>query len=303
VESGSSGSLFLSEASLQRRWRTLVGDHAGRRSIETASMSRQGLARAQNDDQFLVADLERSLLVRDCGFDPFDDARLTDATQGHVLMVADGVGGTRGGSVASEITVDTMAVYAFALMPWVLSAMQIEPEYLERGLEAAVRHAQRRMRDVADQRGIDPRLATTLTMAYIAWPHMHLVHVGDSRAYLSRGDDLRRLSNDHTLAQALIERGLADVNRKDIESRWGHVLANAVGGSSDELYVELRGVQLQPGDRVLLCTDGLTAYLDDEELAERLADPRPVENLVAEMVDVAFERGGHDDVTVILARM
>jgi protein phosphatase len=166
----------------------------------------------------------------------------------------------------------------------------------------ALRRTQARMRRFASGRGLDPRLATTFTMACVTWPDLVVAHVGDSRCYLARDGALERLTADHTLAQRLVDDG--QLAAEDIErSPYRHMLLNAVGGSSDELDVELHRARLRPGDQLLLCTDGLSRYVPDEELAQRLAEMRPVGATADALVACANARGGSDNVTVVLARL
>lgn len=280
-------------------WRVPPGEV--RRAAELTGVSRRGRTHARNEDRYLIADLERSMIVRSSGLGSDEWSRASEAVQGQLFIVADGVGGYEGGDLASSVAVDSMAVYALTLMPWVLSADHVERVQLERGLESAVRRSQQQIRRAAEHDDIDTRLGTTLTLGYVCWPHLHLVHAGDSRGYVSRGDDLYRLTRDHTVAQAVLDAD-PSLDRRTVEARWGHVLANVIGGSSDDLQLDMQRFELEVGDRLLMCTDGLTAYLEDAELRHRLLDERPVDALAQDMVETAFDRGGHDDITLVLAR-
>src|SRR5690606_25117268 len=142
--------------------------------------------------------------------------------------------------------------YAFALMPWVSTAARISGPELAEGLREAMRDAQDRIRQVARRKGIDPRLGTTLTMAYLTWPRLHIVHVGDSRAYLWRDGTLQQLTRDHTLAQELVDQDAMTASEARI-SRLSNVLANVLGGSTDDLQVDFLQLDLRPKDQLLLC--------------------------------------------------
>jgi len=262
----------------------------------------QGQIRRANEDQFLVATLERSLFIEGSSLPAEAGTRLTDTPQGRMLIVADGMGGHGGGELASAVAIDAMAHYAFATMPWAVANDHCNEDELRSGLQEAVAKAQARIRRVASRKNVDTALGTTLTMAYLTWPQMHLIHVGDSRAYLFRENTLHRLTHDHTLAQQLVD-GEAMTAEEAARSRLSHVLVNAVGGGTDELTVELHRVRLEPEDQLLLCTDGLYDMLDDETIAEQLADAgRPVERTVHKLIDAANAAGGRDNVTVVLAR-
>jgi protein phosphatase len=269
---------------------------------EMFGMTDPGKVRAINQDQFLIAALERSLLIEGSSLATEDGARLTDTPQGRLLIVADGIGGHGGGEVASAVAIDAMAFYAFAGMPWVLSRTKEGMDELAEGLQEAMKSAQARVRRVARRKGLNQDLGTTLTMAYIAWPDLYIVHAGDSRAYLHRERKLHQLTRDHTLAQQLVE--VRQMSREEADrTGLGHVLVNAVGGRSDALRVDLHNLKLSEGDQLLLCTDGLYGYVDDDEIGrevDRVDDT--VESIVRKLVSLANEAGGGDNITAILAR-
>lgn len=260
-----------------------------------------GRVRDSNQDQFLIAALERSLLIEGSSLPAQSGTRLVDTPQGRILVVADGIGGHGGGEVASAVTIDAMAHYCFEAMPWVQRRSECSVEELSSGLQDAVRTAQERVRRVAKRKGIDDNLGTTLTMAYVAWPDLLLVHVGDSRAYLMRDDTLHRLTIDHTLAQQMID-GHMMTPEQAATSHFSHVLVNAVGGSTDDLNVELRHLRLQLDDQLLLCTDGLYDMLPDDRISAALRDPEPVVQVVRKLIAAANDAGGRDNVTAVLAR-
>ncbi|MCA9655812.1 MAG: serine/threonine-protein phosphatase [Myxococcales bacterium] len=261
-----------------------------------------GQVRKRNEDQFLVAALERSLLVEGSSLPAEAGTRLTDTPQGRLLIVADGMGGHGGGELASAVTTDAMALYAFAAMPWAVGRDDHDAEELGRGLLEAVTKAQARVRRVAQRKNVDEALGTTLTLAYLTWPQLHLVHVGDSRAYLFRNGALHRLTKDHTLAQRLVD-GNAMTAEEAAHSPLTHVLVNAVGGGTDELDVELHRVALAMEDQLMLCTDGLYDMVPDPTIAEHLArTSEPVDRVVHSLIDAANAAGGRDNVTVVLAR-
>jgi serine/threonine protein phosphatase PrpC len=270
-------------------------------SAEVAGMTHVGRVRKNNQDQFLVAVLERSILVEASSLSAEGGTRLTDTPQGRLLIVADGIGGHGGGEVASAVAIDAMAHYAFEAMPWALSSSRSADELAE-GLRDAMRKAQDRVRRVAKRKALSEDMGTTLTMAYVAWPNPFIVHAGDSRAYLFRDDELHRLTRDHTLAQQLVD-GQALSEEEAAASHLSHVLVNAVGGSSDELDVEFHHVELRLDDQLLLCTDGLHGPVDEPTISKHLRRTgAPVERIVSELVDAANEAGGSDNITAVVAR-
>lgn len=262
----------------------------------------RGRVRESNQDQFLIAALERALLVEGSSLPAQAGTRLIDTPQGRLFVVADGIGGHGGGEVASAVTIDAMAHYCFAAMPWVQRRSDCSGDELANGLREAVRTAQARVRRVAKRKALDETLGTTLTMAYVHWPELLLVHVGDSRAYLLRDDRLFRLTIDHTLAQQMVA-GELMTEQEAKTSKLSHVLVNAVGGRSDDLDVELRYLTLQLDDQLLLCTDGLYGMVDEDAIATALRrTDRPVTEVVDGLIAAANAAGGRDNVTAVLAR-
>ena len=270
-------------------------------SAEAAGRTDIGRVRENNQDQFLIASLERSLLVEGSSFPAQAGTRLSDTPQGRLFIVADGIGGHGGGEVASAVAIDAMAHYAFGMMPWVLRRGIEDPDELVAGLEQALRDAQARLRRVAKRKHLPDKLGTTLTMAYVRWPDAVVLHVGDTRAYLYRDEALIRVTHDHTLAERLIE-GHAMSREEAERSHFSHVLVNAVGGGSDALEVEVHKIVLQVGDKLLLCSDGLTGYVDESAIAAKLGSAAPVDEIVDDLIALANNAGGRDNITAVVAR-
>ena len=143
-------------------------------------------------------------------------------------------------------------------------------------------------------------MGTTLTLAYITGPMVYLAHVGDSRGYLIREGKATQLTTDHTLAERLAQTNnvvLAD------DSPWHHALWNVIGGGTNNtrLQPELKQVQLHPGDSLLLCTDGLSNYLSENEIAD-VVSRHNARHACAHLIDLANEFGGGDNITVVIAK-
>jgi protein phosphatase len=269
---------------------------------ETFGQTDQGQVRDSNQDQFLIAALERSLLIEGSSLPADAGTRLTDTPQGRLLIVADGIGGHGGGEVASAVAIDAMAHYAFETMPWVLRGSDCTQDDLAAGLRDALENAQARIRRVAKRKKLNEDLGTTFTMAYITWPDLYVVHVGDSRAYLLRDDKLHRITRDHTLAQQLID-GAAMSPEDAANSQFSHVLVNAVGGRSDDLDVELHHIELRLDDQLLLCSDGLYDMVGDDVIEVLLRDTsQPVSEIVEQLLATANDAGGRDNITVVVSR-
>jgi protein phosphatase len=219
-------------------------------------------------------------------------------------MVADGMGGHAAGEVASAMTIDALARYAFTLMPWSLPRSKDDSRILAAGLREAVKQCQEQVRQAAATGEGKQGMGTTLTMAYVTWPNLFVVHVGDSRMYAFRDGEVHQITRDHTLAQQLVENKVMSEAEAET-SDFSNILVNAVGGDSDELRVELHHAMLFPNDVVMLCSDGLTKHVTKEKITKALADVSAgaeVEAAARSLVDQALAEGGTDNVTVVVAR-
>ena len=264
-----------------------------------------GAVRERNEDQFVVASLERTIVVQQCGLPENENERHVDTPTGRLMIVADGMGGQVHGEVASAVVVDAMMQYAFSLMPWLRSsATRTDDERaLADGLTKAVHRAQERMMEVATRKGYVGDMGSTLTLAYIAWPMLYLSHVGDSRAYLHRGGSLFRLTRDHNLAEEMVQQKVL-TEEEARRSRFSSVLTNSVSTSDSPIKVELHQLELRADDRLLLCTDGLYGELTDDQIHDKLlhvASPDLVRPCVESLVAAAKKAGGRDNITAVLA--
>jgi protein phosphatase len=157
---------------------------------------------------------------------------------------------------------------------------------------------------LAERMHADPNLqgmGTTLTVAYSLGLDLFIAHVGDSRAYLFDKGALRQLTRDHTHVQQLVDAGMLTPDEA-AHHRLRNVLTNVLGGADRSVEVELHRLRLAGGDRLLLCSDGLTGAVKDEEIAGILAGSATASEACRRLVDRALERGGPDNVTAIVAR-
>ena len=202
-----------------------------------------------------------------------------------LFAVADGMGGHQGGEVASRIALETLE----RMSP----SGDGEPH-----LADVVKHANRNVLEAASK---DPRLAgmgTTLTAALALDDGIHVAHVGDSRAYLLRDGDLRQLTIDHTVVQRLVDEGRITRNEADIHPQRS-ILTRALG-VDQEVTVDEAVVDVEPGDRLLLCSDGLTGMVDEDEIRRLLAENEDPQAASDALVDAANQAGGQDNITAVV---
>jgi len=267
--------------------------------VDAAGLTHTGLVRATNEDHFLISRLGRYFETVSTSLPPGDlPGRAEDAS--YSLMVADGMGGHAAGEVASRLAIREIMRFAFELPDWIV---RID----ESTREAVAARAQRRIEQlnalVLDDGRRHPDLrgmGCTLTAARNLGRDLQVAHVGDSRAYLLRAGHLLRLTRDHTYVQMLVDSGLMS-EQEAASSQSRHVLLNAVGGSDDGVYVDVERVRLANGDRVLLCSDGLTDAVDDESIRTVLLEASSAVAACEALVARALDGGGHDNVTVVVA--
>lgn len=274
-------------------------------AFDAAGATTVGQRRPRNEDQFLVATIQRSIHVHGTSLDGAG-AVLPAPAEGTLLLVADGMGGHGGGDVASAIASRAIVGYLSSVLPW-FDTQAAEPRDpgqslsgVRDGLNAALRSSDRAVRRAAAQPGGVAGMGTTMTVAYAHFPLIYVAHVGDSRAYLLRDGALHRLTRDHTVADELAE---ATQQPIDEDSPYHHVLTKAIGGGGHgQSEPDIRRADLEIGDVILLCSDGLTKHVRDPEIAAVLSSRRSAEKMVAELLDLANERGGTDNITAVVAR-
>lgn len=211
---------------------------------------------------------------------------------GELVMVADGMGGHRTGEVASSLATEALLLGMQELPGTPPEAL---PRAMQRSNFAVYQQSARR----AESRG----MGTTMTAVLIDGNAAVIGHVGDSRAYLVRGDTITQLTRDHSWVAEKVRQGLiTEAEARD--HKWRNVITNALG-SRPQLRLDLFGVDLRDGDLLLLCSDGLSNMLTDEEMLGliRAESSTPLELLSQKLVDAANEAGGPDNISVVLVRV
>ncbi len=201
-----------------------------------------------------------------------------------LFVVADGMGGAQAGEVASQMAVDSFDQGLPDGTP---------AEGLTQLVEAANRAIHERSQSDAQSAG----MGTTVTAAYVGEDDVTIAHVGDSRAYLLRDGDLIRLTRDHSLVGELVERGKLTEEQAETHPQRS-VITRALGPEPD-VVVDIGAYQARGGDRFLLCSDGMYAYLDEQALPKQLGDG-DVKEVPKRLVEQANTKGGHDNITAVV---
>jgi protein phosphatase len=215
-----------------------------------------------------------------------------------VGVVADGVGGRAGGEAASRAAIESLASYVTHTTNTFYAAdSRNEVSFLD-SLQNAARLGHEAVLARAGASG-EERSATTLTMIVAAWPSLYVLHVGDSRCYRFRDGQVDLLTRDQTMAQEMVDSGVLKPDQA-AQSRFAHVLSSSLGGRSSSPVVTRS--DLARGDVILLCTDGLTKHVTDEQINRRLVKLESSEQACQALVDDALAGGGSDNVTVVVLR-
>ena len=265
-------------------------------AIDSFGLTDKGKVREANQDNFLIVDIKRSVDIRHSSLSEEALANRFGSVQAHLFAVADGVGGGPDGEHASEGAIAALLKYVSETVGCVnrLDASK-EHELFER-LEETVRDVDKKLREEhAGKRGHAP--ATTLTMVLLVWPRAYLVHVGDSRAYVRRRGRLQQMTRDQTFGEYMVSVG-AWTEEQAARARPADTLSSAIGGS--ELLPVVGLVDLEPGDSLMLCTDGLTKHVTNERIATVMEKSNDVQAVGRQLVDEALAGGGSDNVAVIV---
>jgi protein phosphatase len=202
-----------------------------------------------------------------------------------LFVVADGLGGHEAGEVASSIAVETLRDHA---------PRRPDAKALARAVKAANREVIRSAREGFGKAG----MGTTMTAAIVEGTRIAVAHVGDSRAYLLHGTTLSRISEDHSMVADLIKRGqLTEAEARYHPNR--SVITRALG-TDPNMLADTYELDAAPGDRLLLCSDGLTGMLEDGMICEILTEYRTPDAAARMLIDSANDAGGHDNISVVI---
>jgi protein phosphatase len=264
----------------------------GEVSIKLFARTDVGQVREHNEDNFLVADLTKR--VR--GLQE-ENRVVAVGKNGNILAVCDGMGGAAAGEVASQLAVDI--IYE-KMTEDVSPETQVTRNEIARRLVRAVEAAGLRIFEAAKSDRTRRGMGTTVTAAALVDDHLFLAQVGDSRGYLLRDGNLVQVTRDQSLVNQLIEAGqLTEEEAETFEHN--NIILQALG-TAETVQVDLTFAELRRGDMIMLCSDGLSGMVRNDEIREVLkAAADPLEACKA-LTDRANAAGGHDNITVIVAQ-
>jgi protein phosphatase len=267
--------------------------------VELHAKSDVGRVRRGNEDNFLLLDLatQKAWTGSDGAENPEEMTRLEIGDQGLVLVVSDGMGGALAGDVASRMAIDSVRE--------VLVGDNGEGCEPDASLVDCLKHATLQANRAIHFKSLEDSrcsgMGATLTGAAIKHDKLDLVQVGDSRAYVMRGEQIRLATKDQSLVQQLVDVG--QISEEEAETHmFRNVILQALGAQT-ELTPATARIQLRKGDVLLLCSDGLSGKLRNEEIRQIVAESgKDLGAACAALVAAANDRGGEDNITVVLAR-
>ena len=208
-----------------------------------------------------------------------------------VFALCDGMGGAAAGEIASRIAVDTLIERLCAAD---------SHENRKKVLEAAIAAANQRVHARAEKDAALHGMGTTLVALAIGGNRALIGNVGDSRCYLFRDGRLTRQTHDHSLVDEQVRLGQLTQDEAE-HSPLRNVITRAIG-TQISVAADIAELDLHPGDLLMLCSDGLTKELSDDQIAGMMADARDLDDLCAQLIDAAKSAGGHDNVTAVVVR-
>jgi serine/threonine protein phosphatase PrpC len=251
--------------------------------VRVAGRTDTGHVRSHNEDSFVVADLTGGALLGEGKSERFDVGE-----RGVLLAVSDGMGGAQAGEVASALVVESLT-----------RALRARPkgESADALLSDAVEKAHKTVVETGERQGM--KMGATLTAAYVCGTNVYLAEVGDSRAYLVRRGQITQLTKDQSYVQLMVDGGLI-TEAEASGSPYQNIILQAMG-HQPKVSVALGKLELRGRDCLLLCSDGLTKHVSDDEMRETLLGAPDLATAASRLVDLANTRGGTDNITVVLA--
>lgn len=272
--------------------------HPEHGDIDAYGLTHIGKVRKENQDHFILGSLSKQMLIQQTSLPNAAGLMSQSERIASVAIVADGVG-SGAGEEAARYALQTVAKYVNRSTQAFYSSDMAEPEDFARRLEDAAMQCHAELIERAEQEGKKGRLATTLTLFLGFWPQAYILQVGDSRCYMYRDGRLTQISHDQTMAEDLVKSGVL-TREHAARTRWAHVLSSAIGGQQAAPVVTR--VVRDWGTIVLICSDGLTKHVTDDQIEQRLSTLKSAKETCELLLQDALDGGGSDNITIIIGR-
>jgi PPM family protein phosphatase len=266
-------------------------------AVNAFGVTDKGKVRSTNEDQFLIAELTKAMRVWQTTL-PEPKVQVGEE-RAHLFLVADGMGGHQAGERASALAVAAIEHFTLNSFRWFFGTDGSEAKKVLAQFQSAFSQADA---EIAETVAAHPELhgmGTTVTMAFQLGTQLCVVHAGDSRAYLHRQHELHQLTKDHTLVADLVRTGVLQPDQA-ADHHLRHVITNVIGGPEAGVKVEARALQVRDGDRLLLCSDGLTEMVTDDTIAAILDVERAPEAAAKKLLERANEGAAPDNITLVV---
>lgn len=267
--------------------------------IDVFALTHRGKVRERNEDHFLVCQLRKQIDVHLTSLPGPDSLGVEAERLAMLAMVADGVGGRGGGEAASRRTIAAVTRYVSESVGAYYTADSTNHRAFAGALYGAALRVHEELIAAGESDPSVAGMATTLTMWIGVWPHIYLLHVGDSRYYALRDGELHQESRDQTIGQVLLDEGvISDTQAHHLSM--GSVLSSTLGGSESRPVV--KRLDSGWGHVHMLCSDGLTKHVSDERIGERLRSMTSARQACEALLQDALDDGGSDNVTIVIGR-
>jgi protein phosphatase len=265
-------------------------------SFDFGAATHKGHRRTENQDHYIVVRRTRTqqLLFTNV---PTEELALP-ADEAYAMAVADGMGGTGCGSLASQIAIRSAWDIAGRSTSWVMKLGDMNSAELAERVEGFIYLMQQAFVEEFQSNPQFGESGTTWTSAYLVSGFAVIAQIGDSPTFLWRDSTMRRVSTDHTIEQEFISCGVAP----EIAGKFSHMLTRCLGYESHNARPDVHFLRLKPGDQLLICTDGLTDMVPEPNIADCVDDSTDAQTACDNLIKLALDAGGKDNVTAVLAK-
>ena len=267
--------------------------------VEVSALTHQGAVRTNNEDQYAIIRRRRESEILAKSFSLGGSNWHEESIEAFWLMVADGLGGQVSGEIASATAINAVMKYASELSSWVMRPLGELRADLEKRLQLYGDAISRAMCEQVEESPELSGMATTLTSVYLFGDQAAILNVGDSRSYLFRENQLRQLTEDHTLSRQLQKQGIPE----KMADAYRNVVTRCFDTSGRVTAFDLFLIKLEEGDQILLCSDGLSDMVSDHELLQVFRRDLGNRETCQALVTAALRNGGKDNVTSVVARI
>jgi PPM family protein phosphatase len=267
--------------------------------IDVHGVTHPGKVRKDNQDHFVLCSLRKQLVVRLSSI-PDATGLMTESERlASLAMVADGVGGAAQGETASRMALQAVTRYVSRATRCYFGAAEDDDQALLDALQEGARHCHAELIRLGEEDPDYRGMATTLTLYLGVWPRGYLLQVGDSRCYMLRDGELTQITRDQTMAQAMVDVGAMKAEEA-ANTQLAHTLTSSIGGR--ETHPKVTRFDMNWGNVLLLCSDGLTRHVPDERIRDVLRSMTSAKQACEVLLQEALEDGGSDNITVVVGR-